>query len=76
MHQSRSENRSQGVGRYLWIYVSKFIEQDGKKLHKLYKMAHKRRLQDQEVRFKKETSVSFKPLPWGQTLDPEQQKKD
>ncbi|XP_043934314.1 chromodomain-helicase-DNA-binding protein 2 isoform X2 [Protopterus annectens] len=35
--------------RNLWIFVSKFTEFDAKKLHKLYKMAHKKRSQVEEV---------------------------
>uniref|UniRef100_A0A8D2LUX8 DNA helicase n=1 Tax=Varanus komodoensis TaxID=61221 RepID=A0A8D2LUX8_VARKO len=35
--------------RNLWIFVSKFTEFDARKLHKLYKMAHKKRSQDEEV---------------------------
>uniref|UniRef100_A0A670JBL3 Chromodomain helicase DNA binding protein 2 n=1 Tax=Podarcis muralis TaxID=64176 RepID=A0A670JBL3_PODMU len=34
--------------RNLWIFVSKFTEFDARKLHKLYKMAHKKRSQDEE----------------------------
>uniref|UniRef100_A0A8B9P2G7 DNA helicase n=1 Tax=Apteryx owenii TaxID=8824 RepID=A0A8B9P2G7_APTOW len=34
----------------LWIFVSKFTEFDARKLHKLYKMAHKKRSQEEEVR--------------------------
>uniref|UniRef100_A0A8C9MXQ5 Chromodomain helicase DNA binding protein 2 n=1 Tax=Serinus canaria TaxID=9135 RepID=A0A8C9MXQ5_SERCA len=36
--------------RNLWIFVSKFTEFDARKLHKLYKMAHKKRSQEEEVR--------------------------
>ena len=49
--------------RNLWIFVSKFTESDARKLHKIYKLAHKMRLKDQEVRFKKEISVSFTSVP-------------
>uniref|UniRef100_A0A672V6T4 Chromodomain helicase DNA binding protein 2 n=1 Tax=Strigops habroptila TaxID=2489341 RepID=A0A672V6T4_STRHB len=38
--------------RNLWIFVSKFTEFDARKLHKLYKMAHKKRSQEEEVRSK------------------------
>uniref|UniRef100_A0A452IEA8 Uncharacterized protein n=1 Tax=Gopherus agassizii TaxID=38772 RepID=A0A452IEA8_9SAUR len=37
-------------GLNLWIFVSKFTEFDARKLHKLYKMAHKKRSQEEEVR--------------------------
>uniref|UniRef100_A0A8C2UHI4 Chromodomain helicase DNA binding protein 2 n=1 Tax=Coturnix japonica TaxID=93934 RepID=A0A8C2UHI4_COTJA len=37
--------------RNLWIFVSKFTEFDARKLHKLYKMAHKKRSQEEEVRW-------------------------
>ncbi|XP_048736383.2 chromodomain-helicase-DNA-binding protein 1-like isoform X3 [Ostrea edulis] len=33
---------------FLWIFVSKFTEFDAKKLHKLYKHAHRRREEEQE----------------------------
>ncbi|ETE57035.1 Chromodomain-helicase-DNA-binding protein 1, partial [Ophiophagus hannah] len=36
--------------RNLWVYVSNFIEFNTSKLHKLYKMASKKRAQEQEVR--------------------------
>uniref|UniRef100_A0A7M4FHU1 Chromodomain helicase DNA binding protein 2 n=1 Tax=Crocodylus porosus TaxID=8502 RepID=A0A7M4FHU1_CROPO len=36
--------------RNLWIFVSKFTEFDARKLHRLYKMAHKKRSQEEEVR--------------------------
>uniref|UniRef100_A0A8C3T2I6 DNA helicase n=1 Tax=Chelydra serpentina TaxID=8475 RepID=A0A8C3T2I6_CHESE len=35
--------------RNLWIFVSKFTEFDARKLHKLYKMAHKKRSQEEET---------------------------
>uniref|UniRef100_A0A8C0R480 Chromodomain helicase DNA binding protein 2 n=1 Tax=Canis lupus dingo TaxID=286419 RepID=A0A8C0R480_CANLU len=38
--------------RNLWIFVSKFTEFDARKLHKLYKMAHKKRSQEEEVKYK------------------------
>uniref|UniRef100_A0A663EFX2 Chromodomain helicase DNA binding protein 2 n=1 Tax=Aquila chrysaetos chrysaetos TaxID=223781 RepID=A0A663EFX2_AQUCH len=36
--------------RNLWIFVSKFTEFDARKLHKLYKMAHKKRSQEEELK--------------------------
>lgn len=53
--------------RNLWIFVSKFTEFDARKLHKLYKMAHKKRSQEEEVRDKCNPSL-FKqtpPIPQG-----------
>ncbi|XP_023583579.1 chromodomain-helicase-DNA-binding protein 2 [Trichechus manatus latirostris] len=38
--------------RNLWIFVSKFTEFDARKLHKLYKMAHKKRSQEEEVKYR------------------------
>ena len=38
------------VCAYVWIFVSKFTEFDARKLHKLYKMAHKKRSQEEEVK--------------------------
>lgn len=35
--------------RNLWIFVSKFTEFSARKLHKLYKMAQKKRSHDEEV---------------------------
>uniref|UniRef100_A0A8B9TEB9 DNA helicase n=1 Tax=Anas platyrhynchos TaxID=8839 RepID=A0A8B9TEB9_ANAPL len=37
--------------RNLWIFVSKFTEFDARKLHKLYKMAHKKRSQEEEFNY-------------------------
>uniref|UniRef100_A0A803XQA8 Chromodomain helicase DNA binding protein 2 n=1 Tax=Meleagris gallopavo TaxID=9103 RepID=A0A803XQA8_MELGA len=37
--------------RNLWIFVSKFTEFDARKLHKLYKMAHKKRSQEEEFSY-------------------------
>ena len=37
-------------GRNLWIFVSKFTEFGARKLHKLYKMALKKRSHEEEVR--------------------------
>ncbi|CAI5792685.1 chromodomain-helicase-DNA-binding protein 2 isoform X1 [Podarcis lilfordi] len=50
--------------RNLWIFVSKFTEFDARKLHKLYKMAHKKRLQDeeQEQRKREEALGGKKPF--------------
>uniref|UniRef100_A0A8C6XQU6 Chromodomain helicase DNA binding protein 2 n=1 Tax=Naja naja TaxID=35670 RepID=A0A8C6XQU6_NAJNA len=36
--------------RNLWVFVSKFTEFNAKKLHKIYKMASKKRSREQEVR--------------------------
>lgn len=38
-----------GGGRNLWIFVSKFTEFGARKLHKLYKMAQKKRTHEEEV---------------------------
>lgn len=35
--------------RNLWIFVSKFTEFGARKLHKLYKMAQKKRSHEEEV---------------------------
>ncbi|XP_053221686.1 chromodomain-helicase-DNA-binding protein 2 isoform X2 [Podarcis raffonei] len=50
--------------RNLWIFVSKFTEFDARKLHKLYKMAHKKRSQDeeQEQRKREEALGGKKPF--------------
>uniref|UniRef100_A0A8C8SLU7 DNA helicase n=1 Tax=Pelusios castaneus TaxID=367368 RepID=A0A8C8SLU7_9SAUR len=53
--------------RNLWIFVSKFTEFDARKLHKLYKMAHKKRSQEEEVR--SETKRPFRPEPSGSSRD-------
>lgn len=37
------------VFRNLWIFVSKFTEFGARKLHKLYKMAQKKRSHEEEV---------------------------
>uniref|UniRef100_A0A8C0UN18 Chromodomain helicase DNA binding protein 2 n=1 Tax=Cyanistes caeruleus TaxID=156563 RepID=A0A8C0UN18_CYACU len=50
--------------RNLWIFVSKFTEFDARKLHKLYKMAHKKRSQEEEVR-----TEPFRPEPSGSSRD-------
>lgn len=36
-------------GRNLWIFVSKFTEFGARKLHKLYKMAQKKRSHEEEA---------------------------
>ncbi|XP_077775150.1 chromodomain-helicase-DNA-binding protein 2 isoform X5 [Podarcis muralis] len=46
--------------RNLWIFVSKFTEFDARKLHKLYKMAHKKRSQDEEEQRKREEALGGK----------------
>ncbi|XP_049579173.1 chromodomain-helicase-DNA-binding protein 2 isoform X2 [Syngnathus scovelli] len=50
--------------RNLWIFVSKFTEFGARKLHKLYKMAQKKRSHEEEKEHKKrdETSGRGKPL--------------
>ncbi|XP_033023929.1 chromodomain-helicase-DNA-binding protein 2-like isoform X2 [Lacerta agilis] len=50
--------------RNLWIFVSKFTEFDARKLHRLYKMAHKKRSQDeeQEQRKREEALGGKKPF--------------
>uniref|UniRef100_A0A8D3BXA4 Chromodomain helicase DNA binding protein 2 n=1 Tax=Scophthalmus maximus TaxID=52904 RepID=A0A8D3BXA4_SCOMX len=51
--------------RNLWIFVSKFTEFGARKLHKLYKMAQKKRLHEEEEQKKKDDSggrgKSFRP---------------
>uniref|UniRef100_A0A8C6J672 DNA helicase n=1 Tax=Melopsittacus undulatus TaxID=13146 RepID=A0A8C6J672_MELUD len=47
---SSSNRKCSCPPRNLWIFVSKFTEFDARKLHKLYKMAHKKRSQEEEVR--------------------------
>lgn len=37
------------LGRNLWIFVSKFTEFGARKLHKLYKMAQKKRSHEEEA---------------------------
>ncbi|KAE8618282.1 hypothetical protein XENTR_v10009342 [Xenopus tropicalis] len=58
--------------RNLWIFVSKFTEFDARKLHKLYKMAHKKRSQEEEDHKKKDVSVKkpFRPEQSGSSRDP------
>ncbi|XP_042328511.1 chromodomain-helicase-DNA-binding protein 2 isoform X5 [Sceloporus undulatus] len=60
--------------RNLWIFVSKFTEFDARKLHKLYKMAHKKRSQDEEQEQKKKeepvgVKKPFRPEPSGSSRD-------
>uniref|UniRef100_A0A8D2LVE6 DNA helicase n=1 Tax=Varanus komodoensis TaxID=61221 RepID=A0A8D2LVE6_VARKO len=45
--------------RNLWIFVSKFTEFDARKLHKLYKMAHKKRSQDEEVNWQRDRKFNY-----------------
>uniref|UniRef100_A0A8C5NQH3 DNA helicase n=1 Tax=Junco hyemalis TaxID=40217 RepID=A0A8C5NQH3_JUNHY len=45
--------------RNLWIFVSKFTEFDARKLHKLYKMAHKKRSQEEEVRHERDRKFNY-----------------
>ncbi|XP_060611616.2 chromodomain-helicase-DNA-binding protein 2 isoform X2 [Anolis sagrei] len=60
--------------RNLWIFVSKFTEFDARKLHKLYKMAHKKRSQDEELEQQKKEDATggkkmFRPEPSGSNWD-------
>ncbi|XP_044135381.1 chromodomain-helicase-DNA-binding protein 2 isoform X3 [Bufo gargarizans] len=58
--------------RNLWIFVSKFTEFGARKLHKLYKTAHKKRSQKEEEQKKKEAPPSKKPFrsePSGSSRD-------
>uniref|UniRef100_A0A8C5FQL7 Chromodomain helicase DNA binding protein 2 n=1 Tax=Gadus morhua TaxID=8049 RepID=A0A8C5FQL7_GADMO len=48
--------------RNLWIFVSKFTEFGARKLHKLYKMALKKRSHEEEDHKKREDSGRSKPL--------------
>ncbi|XP_058011758.1 chromodomain-helicase-DNA-binding protein 2 isoform X1 [Ahaetulla prasina] len=49
--------------RNLWVFVSKFTEFNAKKLHKIYKMANKKRSREQEQEHKKkEDTTSGKRL--------------
>ncbi|KAG8145171.1 hypothetical protein E2320_013542, partial [Naja naja] len=48
--------------RNLWVFVSKFTEFNAKKLHKIYKMASKKRSREQEEQKKKEEATSGKRL--------------
>uniref|UniRef100_A0A3B5AN49 Chromodomain helicase DNA binding protein 2 n=1 Tax=Stegastes partitus TaxID=144197 RepID=A0A3B5AN49_9TELE len=59
--------------RNLWIFVSKFTEFGARKLHKLYKMAQKKRSHEEEEQKKKEDPTgrgkSFRPEPSGSSRD-------
>uniref|UniRef100_A0A665UVX6 Uncharacterized protein n=1 Tax=Echeneis naucrates TaxID=173247 RepID=A0A665UVX6_ECHNA len=59
--------------RNLWIFVSKFTEFGARKLHKLYKMAQKKRLHEEEEHKKKDDPAgrvkSFRPEPSGSSRD-------
>ncbi|KAM6301548.1 LOW QUALITY PROTEIN: chromodomain-helicase-DNA-binding protein 2-like [Podargus strigoides] len=59
--------------RNLWIFVSKFTEFDARKLHKLYKMARKKRSREEEEQKKKGDMSSvkkpFHPDPSGSSHD-------
>ncbi|MEE6503659.1 hypothetical protein FKM82_004899 [Ascaphus truei] len=57
--------------RNLWIFVSKFTEFDARKLHKLYKMAHKKRCQEEEEQKKRDAASKklFRPEPSGSSRD-------
>nr|XP_043892577.1 chromodomain-helicase-DNA-binding protein 2 isoform X3 [Solea senegalensis] len=60
--------------RNLWIFVSKFTEFGARKLHKLYKMAQKKRLHEEEKEQKKKDDSggrvkSFRPEPSGSSRD-------
>uniref|UniRef100_A0A8C4TUN1 DNA helicase n=1 Tax=Falco tinnunculus TaxID=100819 RepID=A0A8C4TUN1_FALTI len=60
------------LSRNLWIFVSKFTEFDARKLHKLYKMAHKKRSQEEEVRSEVPSlcmKKPFRPEPSGSSRD-------
>ncbi|KAF7224485.1 chromodomain-helicase-DNA-binding protein 2 isoform X3 [Nothobranchius furzeri] len=60
--------------RNLWIFVSKFTEFSARKLHKLYKMAQKKRSHEEEKEQKKKEDVSgriksFRPEASGSSRD-------
>ncbi|XP_075945167.1 chromodomain-helicase-DNA-binding protein 2 isoform X2 [Anarhichas minor] len=60
--------------RNLWIFVSKFTEFGARKLHKLYKMALKKRSHEEEKEQKKKEdsggrSKNFRPEPCGSSRD-------
>ncbi|KAK9516719.1 hypothetical protein VZT92_024635 [Zoarces viviparus] len=60
--------------RNLWIFVSKFTEFGARKLHKLYKMAQKKRSHEEEKEQKKKEdsggrSKNFRPEPCGSSRD-------
>uniref|UniRef100_A0A673G9W7 Chromodomain-helicase-DNA-binding protein 2-like n=1 Tax=Sinocyclocheilus rhinocerous TaxID=307959 RepID=A0A673G9W7_9TELE len=53
--------------RNLWIFVSKFTEFGARKLHKLYKMAQKKRSQEEEVNWQRDRKYSYpgnSSQPW------------
>ncbi|XP_053355695.1 chromodomain-helicase-DNA-binding protein 2 [Clarias gariepinus] len=59
--------------RNLWIFVSKFTEFGAKKLHRLYKMAQKKRCQEEEKEHRKKDDPArkkpFRPEPSGSSWD-------
>ncbi|XP_042268294.1 chromodomain-helicase-DNA-binding protein 2 isoform X2 [Thunnus maccoyii] len=60
--------------RNLWIFVSKFTEFGARKLHKLYKMAQKKRSHEEEKEHKKKEDPAgrgkpFRPEPSGSSRD-------
>uniref|UniRef100_A0A8C4MNS2 Chromodomain helicase DNA binding protein 2 n=1 Tax=Equus asinus asinus TaxID=83772 RepID=A0A8C4MNS2_EQUAS len=55
--------------RNLWIFVSKFTEFDARKLHKLYKMAHKKRSQEEEKDDVTGGKKPFRPEASGSSRD-------
>ncbi|TTF56870.1 Chromodomain-helicase-DNA-binding protein 2 [Bagarius yarrelli] len=59
--------------RNLWIFVSKFTEFGAKKLHRLYKMAQKKRSQEEAKEHKKKDEPfkkkTFRPEPSGSSRD-------
>ncbi|XP_028307576.1 chromodomain-helicase-DNA-binding protein 2 isoform X2 [Gouania willdenowi] len=59
--------------RNLWIFVSKFTEFGARKLHKLYKMAQKKRSHEEEEHKRKENpsgrGKAFRPEPSGSSRD-------
>uniref|UniRef100_A0AAQ5XRI9 DNA helicase n=1 Tax=Amphiprion ocellaris TaxID=80972 RepID=A0AAQ5XRI9_AMPOC len=58
--------------RNLWIFVSKFTEFGARKLHKLYKMAQKKRSHEEEQKKKEDATgrvKSFRPEPSGSSRD-------
>uniref|UniRef100_A0A3P9K4I3 Chromodomain helicase DNA binding protein 2 n=1 Tax=Oryzias latipes TaxID=8090 RepID=A0A3P9K4I3_ORYLA len=60
--------------RNLWIFVSKFTEFGARKLHKLYKMAQKKRSHEEEKEHKKKEDLpgrmkSFRPEASGSSRD-------
>nr|XP_040017925.1 chromodomain-helicase-DNA-binding protein 2 isoform X1 [Gasterosteus aculeatus aculeatus] len=60
--------------RNLWIFVSKFTEFGARKLHKLYKMAQKKRSHEEEKEQKKKEDSggrgkNFRPEPCGSSRD-------